>query len=285
MRLSEVTKTARGFGPHDHLCWDYDEPGELRSRVLEFLGDGLAQGQRVHYYVADNTTPMWDDLRALDKRTGAHRADAMQVKFWGDRYANGAAVDPIAQVRTFASAVEDALAAGFTGLRFAAEMTPLVRTPEQLDAVARCEHLVDRYMTSHPLSALCAYNRAELGQETIAQLACLHPTVSSDTVPFRLHASANGVAAVLSGELDSTSHDVFTTALRWADLRPTGGELVIDATKLEFIDHRSLLTLAAHARDCAATAVLQTGFTLTNNAARMIEVLDLNDEVRTEVPV
>ncbi|MGH3930736.1 MAG: MEDS domain-containing protein [Pseudonocardiaceae bacterium] len=276
-----MTETARGFGLHDHLCWAYDEPDELYSRVLEFLGDGLAQGQRVCYFADSHTAPMWDGLRALGETNGAPRTGAVRIESLSDRYESGVMVDPVGQVLRFASAVADALAAGFTGLRVAADATPLVRTPEQLDAFARYEYLVDRYITSQPQCGLCAYNRAELGQETIAQLACMHPTVSSDTVPFRLHASASSAAATLSGELDSSVRDVFTTALRRADLRSTGGELVIDATELEFIDHRNLLALASHARGCAATAVLRTG--LTNNAARMIEVLDLKD-VRTEVP-
>lgn len=278
VRLSGVTETARGFGLHDHLCWAYDEPCELHSRVLEFLDDGLAQNQRV-CYTASDTAPIWEDLRALETN-GARRAGAVQITSLGDRCGSGVTVDPIGQVHTYAAAIEDALAAGFAGLRIAVDATPLVRTPEQLDAFARYECLVDRYITSQPISALCAYNRAELRQEAVTQLACSHPTVNSDTVPFRLHASINGAVATLSGELDSTVRDVFATILRRADLRPTGGELIIDATELEFIDHRNLLALATHARGCAATAVLRTGF--TNNAARMIEIFDLND-VRTEV--
>jgi hypothetical protein len=63
-----------------------------------------------------------------------------------------------------------------------------VRNPDQLDTMARYEHLVDRYMTNQPFSALCGYNRAELGEETIAQLACLHP-LGNNGAPFRLCAS------------------------------------------------------------------------------------------------
>ena len=280
VRLCGVTETARGFGPHDHLCWACDEPREFQSRALEFLADGLTQGQRVLYLADRDTAALRDELRDLDQTNGGRRRDAVQIESLGDRHAIGSVVDPIGEVRGFAAVTKDALAAGFTGRRVAADATPRVRTPEQLDAWACCEHLIDRCMMALPFSALCAYNRDELGAETIAQIACLHPTVNSGAASFRLY-SAPGAAAALSGELDITTLDLFATALRRADLRPTDGELVIDATYLDFIDHRSLLVLAAHARRCDATAVLRTGF--ANIAARMVEILQIKD-VRVGVP-
>ncbi|MGH3481243.1 MAG: MEDS domain-containing protein [Nocardioidaceae bacterium] len=152
-----------------------------------------------------------------------------------------------------------------------------LRTPEHLNAWACCELLADRYMMTLPFSALCAYNRAELSKETIAHVACLHPTVNGGA-PFRLYSSC-AAAAALSGDLDLTSCELFATALRRADLRPVDGELIIDATELDFIDHRNLLVLAAHARRCGAIAVLRTGF--ASSAARIVEILDVKD-VRVE---
>jgi anti-anti-sigma regulatory factor len=279
MRAPGTTETARGYGQHDHLCWSFDDPGESRSRALEFLSDGLTQGHRVCYVADGDTAALWNDLRELDGIDDARRSGAVQVQPLGDRYATGAVMQPVAQAQAYASATEEALAAGFSGLRVAAEMTPLVRTPQQLDALARYEHLIDRYMATRPFSALCAYNQAELGEETVAQVGCLHPTVAAGAPPFRLFAST-GAAVALAGELDLTCRDLFPMALQRADLQPTGGELRIEARQLAFIDHRSLLALARYARQRGATAVLQTGL---RSAARIIEVLGLQN-VRVEPP-
>ncbi|MGH3802700.1 MAG: MEDS domain-containing protein [Pseudonocardiaceae bacterium] len=249
----------------------YDDPGEFQSLVLEFLADGLAQGQRVCYAANRDTAALWDDLQDLGETKRSRRPGAVQVQSLDD--ATGAVVQPVGLVQTYAAATEDALAAGFTGLRVAAEVTPLVRSPEQLDAFARFEHLIDRYMTSRPFSALCAYNRVELGEETIAQVACLHPTTNAGAAPFRLHASTRA-AASLAGELDLISRDLFPMALRRVDIRPTDGELVIDATNLDFIDHRSMLALADYARSLDATVVLRTDLP---SPARITELLDLPD--------
>ena len=248
---------------------------------MEFLADGLAQGQRV-WYIADtdiDTCALWEELRDLDKNTTGRRRDSVRIDSARARHATTAAADPIGTIRASATVMQEALAAGFTGLRVVAESTLRLRTPEHLNAWACCELLADRYMMTLPFSAMCAYNRAELTEATIAHVACLHPTVNEGAVPFRLYSSC-GAAASLSGELDLTSCDLFATALRRADLRPVDGELIIDATELDFIDHRNLFVLAAHARSCGATAVLRTGF--TNSAARMAEILDVGD-VRVEM--
>lgn len=274
-----VINTVRGYGVHDHLCWAYHDRGEFRSRAVEFLADGLVQGQRLSYIASGDEAVLWDDLSDLNGLDQARRAGAIKVQSLELSYRSGAVIEPDDLLRACAAATEAALAAGFTGLRVAADVTSLVGTPEQLDAFARYEHLVDRYMTTMPFSALCAYNRAELGRETIEQVACLHPRANETATPFRLHASMHAAAA-LGGNLDLASRCLFPLTLQRADLRPTAGELVIDAAQLAFIDHRSLLTLAEYARSRDATAVLRTS---RPTVTRIIEILELKD-VRVEVP-
>ncbi|HVE64468.1 MAG TPA: MEDS domain-containing protein [Mycobacteriales bacterium] len=145
MRVTGVAEAARGYDRHDHLCWAFDELGEFHSRALEFLTDGLAQGQRVCYAATSDTAALWDDLQDLEEMNRARRPGAVQVQSLDNRYVTGTVVD-----------------------------------------------------------------RA---------------------------------AASLSGDLDLASFDLFLMALQRADLQPTGGDLVIDATELEFIDYRSLLAL------------------------------------------
>lgn len=159
----------------------------------------------------------------------------------------------------YATATEQAVAAGYTGLRVAADATTLVRTPEQLDAFARYEHLIDRYMLTAPFSALCAYQRSQVGEESIAALACMHPGANPDATSFWLHATAErGCAAAIGGELDLATRDLLEPALRRADLQPHDGELILDVTRLTFIDHRSLLQLAGHATNSGHRLVLRT---------------------------
>jgi anti-anti-sigma regulatory factor len=141
-----------------------------------------------------------------------------------------------------------------------------------LEAFARYEHLVDRYMTSHPFSALCAYDRAELGEQTIRQLACLHPQDNMN-VMFRLVASADpGAALALAGEIDLVGTEVFPLALRRTSPQARDGRVVIDASEVGFFDHRSLLALSDYAREYATTVVLRSQI---GTPARIINALRL----------
>jgi hypothetical protein len=103
-------------------------------------------------------------------------------------------------VASAAAATEQALADGFGGLAVSADATELVRRPVQRDALARCEFLVDRYMASHPLSALCGYG-LELGNDTVAELAVLHASGPSNEPPLQVFGCADGVIG-LAGECD-----------------------------------------------------------------------------------
>lgn len=122
------------------------------------------------------------------------------------------AVGPEAQVRAYAAATEAAVRDGLVGFRVAAEATPLVRTPQQLAAFVRYEHLVDRYMAEHPSSAMCSYSSTGIDDSAFVQLACPHPSTNAQGPGFRLHA-ADGHATALGGEVDSHSDGLFTQAL------------------------------------------------------------------------
>lgn len=107
----------------------------------------------------------------------------------------------------------------------------------------------------------------------------MHPNVNPGTTQFRLHASRRA-AASLGGEIDFNTRDLFPLALQRADLRPTGGELAIDATGLTFIDHRSLIMLGEFAAKRGGVAVLRTA---SPGLANLVKLLDRTD-LRVESP-
>jgi anti-anti-sigma regulatory factor len=264
---------------YDHLCWAYDDPAVLDSRAMAFLAAGLAAGERVWLAAPGTPGSLTHRLGGLPGLADALRSGAARMVPVDDAYRREEVIDPETQVRHYAAATADALADGYTGFRVAAEATSLVRTPAQRDAFTRYEHLIDRYMRVNPMSAICAYDRRELGEPAIAELACLHPETNADVL-FRLHAADPDEGAVaLAGELDPSNHRLFATALDRADPQPVDGRLVVDGTDLRFIDHRCLIHLGEHARHRGVTAVLRTTRT---SAARLVELLDLPD-VRVEV--
>ncbi|HEY0495781.1 MAG TPA: MEDS domain-containing protein [Kutzneria sp.] len=273
MRASGTVEHGRGLGLHDHVCWSYDVVAEFRHRALEFLVEGLALGQRVCYIGDGTADALTADLRRADGMDEALREGAASVTSVRDAYRPDAVIEPEAQVATYASATKQALADGFAGLRVATDVTTMVRRPAQLDAFARYEHLIDDYMTGQPFAALCGYDRAELGVRAVAQLACMHPAGNRDIAPFRLYGSTDAdCSAELAGDLDLLSAELFPLALRRADPDPRGDRLVLDASKVSFIDHRSLMALDDHAHERGAVVVLRTGLC---TPAHVIEALNL----------
>ncbi|MFI6820413.1 MEDS domain-containing protein [Micromonospora sp. NPDC050187] len=255
-----------------HVCWRYDDRVALHDQVRAFLLEGLALGERI-WYVTAEPDPVADRLREEPLIRDALRRGAARIVPLDSAYHHDHIVVPADQVRAYATATADALAAGHTGLRVAADATALVRTPAQRDAFARYEHLIDRYMRVRPMSAMCAYDRRLLGDEAVAELACLHPGTNVDDVLFRLYADTPGDGqAALVGELDASNHELFRAALDRADPRPADGRLVLEAADLRFIDHRNLIHLRDHARARGAVAVLRAS---RSAAARVAELLDL----------
>jgi anti-anti-sigma regulatory factor len=247
--------------PYGHACLTYDDPARFQTVAHEFLAAGLAAGERV-WYLAPEEPRGWDFTP--------------EVVTLHDQYPADAVIDPDAGLAAYARATEQALADGFTGLRVAADVTPLLLTPAQVDAFARYEAQVDRYMRTHPFTALCAFDRTRMGDEAVEQLACLHP--DSDA-PFRLFAPHPGRGdAALAGEIDETTRPVFLQALERAALRPGRDELVLDGQDLAFIDHNSLLYLDAHARALGTTAVLRTALPSAVRLAGLLELTSLRVE-------
>jgi hypothetical protein len=241
-----------------HLCWVFDDHADFRAAAVDFLADGLARGRRVRYIAADDEESLRAQLAPLDVLPEAHRPGAVEVLAVSGTYAGtDGCVDARTQVEVYATDTRTALADGFTGLRVAADATPFVRTPAQLDAFARYEHQVDRYITLAPFSAMCGYRRSELGDDTVTQLACLHPGGSAEQAPFRMHATPDADLA-LSGELDLTTVELFAAAVDRAGLDDRGSEVVVDATRLDFADHRNLLVLERMAERYGRSVVLRT---------------------------
>ncbi|WP_203897964.1 MEDS domain-containing protein [Virgisporangium aliadipatigenens] len=257
-----------------HHCWGFDDPVALESRARPFLGEGLAAGEQVWFVTAGAVEPVMRRWSAVTPFGAALRDGTARVLSVAAGYADGGPVEPAAQVDVFADALSGALAAGYTGLRVVADVTPLVRTPAQRAAFGRYEYLVDSFMAGRPVTGVCAFDRIALDTGTFRDMACLHPRGDSAGVPFRLYGCppADG-AMVLAGELDLAGRTQFEVALARAAPRPVGGEIVIDASGLRFVDHRALRVLEEYAKRLRSTVVLRGPVCV---AAELVELLDLS---------
>jgi hypothetical protein len=256
MRTTGFVDSVVGLGIHDHICWAFDSPDEFRSVAARFLAEGLAGGQRV-VFIGDAVGD--DDLDMIDGFAAARAADAARVQDVGI-YAAIGHVDPAAQVRVWAQAADQALADGYTGLRVAADVTPLVGTVDDRAAFGRYEYLIDALIARHSITGMCGYNRRTLGDDVVAEMATRHPLAQRSSTSVRVFgAHRPGVAAVLAGEVDLVGHTLLRAALGSADWAHADGAVTIDARELTFIDHQGLIQLVEQIRRRGAATELVVG--------------------------
>jgi anti-anti-sigma regulatory factor len=254
----------------DHVCWAFDDAAAFVERAHDFLAAGIAAGNQAWFVAATPVPALTESLPA----------PAFRFVPLDHAYAMDQPAVPGSRGAAYRDATERAVAEGYRGLRVAADATPLVCSEAGLDAFARYEHLVDRYMVTAPLTGMCAFDRRVLGARSIAELACLHPTGNTPEVLFRLHAGAG--ATVLAGELDPSNTDLWAAALERADPPVVSGEVALDATDLTFIDHRALVTLDDHARRHGAVAVLRTPLAAVGRLIGLLELTHVRAEPAPE---
>ena len=257
----------RGFGPQDHLCWVNGDRGDYRPRLTEFLREGLERGLRVAYLGSGNAGELREHLDELVDVGPLLTREAIRVISFGEIYGAGAPVDPTKVIEMYAAATQEALADGYLGLRISADVTDLVRAPEQQDAFARCEFLLERYSSRHPLSAMCEY-RLELG-DAVAQFACMHAAVSAGLTPFQVFACDDGAVGLL-GEFDQACQIAFERALQRIQPAPDDSKLIFDMSAVQFMDHHALLSLNSYAEACQVPVFVRSMPPIIRRVARAL---------------
>lgn len=271
-----VVASAAGLIPFGHLGWGFVDRPEFLARAAQYIVDGLNQNQLVKYVGEGSREEVRAELASIPDIAGGLDAGLVKVSSAGEHYAfrpGSDILDPEVAVAGYAAATAKAIADGYTGYRAVVDVTPVARTREQRDALAKLEYLVDQEMAVRPLSVLCAYNLSQLGA-TAAELICLHPYVSPGISAFQLYAES-GIECALTGELDAASDELFVTTLQrilplLADETP-----VIDARGLEFIDHRQLCNLDQYARSAGRHVVLRTDQLIVFRLASLLDLTNV----------
>ena len=105
----------------------------------------------------------------------------------------------------------DAVAAGYTGLRVAADATLIVTDADAREAFVRYEHLIDRAMVEVPFTAMCGYDRSRLTPGAVNELASVHPHRRSGSSTFALFNGDRGL--LLTGDVDAAVDPTFAASV------------------------------------------------------------------------
>lgn len=225
-----VVGSAAGLIPFGHLGWGFRDRREFRRRAAEDLTDGVRQGQFTVFVGGGTPGALTAELADVRETMSADVADAAVTVIPAERfysYVPGTdVVDPETSVAERVAATERAVADGYTGFRAVVDATTVARTGAQRQAFARFEILVDQQMARFPVSALCAYDLAEL--DGAEDLVCLHPFVNDDGGAYRIFADRDADVAV-AGAVDAEHAAAVVDAVSTALPPASGAAVTVDA--------------------------------------------------------
>ncbi len=239
-----------GFGVTDHVCWLYGTHARFLDAATEFLADGLAAGERLMYTSARSLPAMRAELAGIPDADRLLDDGGLLLCSLSDMYDPAGAAEPEREFAAWAQAGEQAVRDGYRGLRSVSDATELVVSPQRRTAQVRLEHLAEQYLaTGHPIAAMCAYDRQRLGDETVSDVAAMHPLVHGPGTFAERRLYFDEGRLVLAGAVDHFSTDQLARLL--AACHRDGTEVILDVGELEFIDARGLFVLARWGRQLA----------------------------------
>lgn len=205
--------------PHDHVGWVFEGRGEFAALAAPYLAEGAALGQRLMYIAED---PRPEDTANLATIVDP---DQLRISTVADTYGPSMLVDPLRQLATFMDELDAARAAGYTGVRVAADNSSLVRDEKQMKAWIQWEITADHTVAVEQFTALCGFNKEKVGSTQLHQIASVHPLSSaSGPVPqYRLF--SDGQAMHIDGRVDAYAITQLWLAL---ESLPVRADVVVD---------------------------------------------------------
>jgi ABC-type transporter Mla MlaB component len=231
---------------HDHVCWVYRDERDLAAAALEFLGGGLARGERllvVGDVLLDGLRRDASALGGLDDLIAEGRLQTLSL---AEAYAATGAFSAERQLAFYDAATRQALDDGYRGLRVVAEVSGLAADARTQQELVRWEHVADGFISYGPgMTAMCAY-RADLPAAALDEVVSVHPLVRASAPPpaFQLFFDEQVVAVV--GDVDALGAERLTRVLAGSPVR--GGVRTLDLSGLQFADVAGCRAIAGWAR-------------------------------------
>ncbi len=144
----------------DHVCTLFISPEEQLAAAIEYIREGLAQGERCLYVCCDRGA---DEFRAALKQARiavdaeeARGALVLLTKHEG--HLQGGTFDPDRMIAMLQKVLKDALKAGYTGLRAGGDMSWLLDEAPGSEKLAEYEARLNHFFESNHAIGLCMYS-------------------------------------------------------------------------------------------------------------------------------
>lgn len=264
--------TGRSAG--DHVCWPYHGMQDLVEAARGYVSEGLDRHERVSFCKISATGMQHAVIR--DTAEVGRPADA-DLPVLTPLTTEPGWTPRTSPVPTFGRMARAAVADGYRGLRIFTDASDVVRDETSRPLWVRSEHQLDRHRADGPLALLCGYDAEVVGEEALAEVACLHESTGDAPSSFLVRADGDGGLA-LAGEVDRAGAGALYHAV--VGIAPDlDHPIVLDLSEQHFIDHSALVALDRAARDVGTTVRLVGASPLT---VSLVDALDLRGVLALE---
>jgi hypothetical protein len=239
VRRQYTSDDPRSLQPHDHAFWSGNGADDLYDLANAVLAAGARRNERLLFVAIDPDPGRLGGVGDLELLLARGQ---LQLRAVDAIYGASGTFSHMRQLETFEGVLEEALAAGYSGIRVVADNTPLVADTGEEGYLSwlRWEQLTDQFQATSQVTGICYFDGEALDDERLTDLAALHPFRAADAVqPAFTFFSDDGAVAV-TGALDLWSAERFKRTLATT---PGDQSLVVDLSRAEFVDHRALLAL------------------------------------------
>jgi anti-anti-sigma regulatory factor len=215
----------------------------------QYFAAGLARGDRLLWIGDDFPTDV-----GLPGAESLLARGALQLLPRSSSYeASAERFVPADQLAFYDAATRQARADGYHGLCVVAEVTEMAADPHRRADLVEWEHMADRFIADGSgMSAMCLYEGDRLPEETVTELATVHPwNHTSEEPPFVVW--FDGERLRLAGCVDTFHADRLGAVLQTTPVE--GAEVVLDLADLEFVDAAGTRVIARWAQGMRARGV------------------------------
>jgi anti-anti-sigma regulatory factor len=242
VRRHSIICDASQLDQNDHVAWCGDGRETLDRVAVSAFSYAAKRGEQL-LFVSERPDP--ERLAALDDVKGLLHRGALQLTTVEATYSN--MFDAVAQRAAYEQLLNRALAEGYTGMCVVVDSSHLLgHSDEEFAAWLALEAAADRLEANRPVTGVCYFDRQAVPSHRLADLAAIHPVLSSGFGKPTFQVFFDGDVMRVVGEVDALCADQLRRILASS---PAGPMPVLDLSGVEFMDHRALLTLNEVARE------------------------------------
>jgi PAS domain S-box-containing protein len=175
---AELTEQILNLPSGAHLCLFYDrDPLEEMPALISFIQDGLSKKEQFVYVADDHTI---DQLAAelkhheidVENETANGRLKLLTREQWRQPDE----LNTEEKFQQLQNLIQQAIEAGFKGIRFAIEMTWMLGPEINARKLERWEAAINKlFARNFPGRIICQYNRSQLAPEALLAALHIHP--------------------------------------------------------------------------------------------------------------